>query len=412
MYNENNEERFEESGETQDSDYREQPGFKAGVLTGIAIVLVVCASIYTGYRLAGGGRHYESVLSDKTRMSKLEYIQHIMETSYLEEPDEDALAEGIYTGLVYGLGDPYSRYYTAEEYKSENEANEGAYTGIGVVMVKQEGEYALITGVYEGSPAYGAGIREGDEIRAMDGEDTRSLSSMELVDRIRSASGEVVLTLFRESTDETLDVTVTAGSVEIPSVQYEMMDERIGCIRILEFNGMTSDQFSEAMEELRKEGMEALVVDLRGNPGGLVSSVCGVLRQILPRGIIVYTENRAGERVEETCDGLSEIDIPMAVLVNDSTASAAEIFAGAVQDYGLGPIVGTTTYGKGIVQTIHSLSDGSAVKLTEARYYTPDGHNIHGQGITPDIVAAGSDEEQMAAAIRSLSSKKQENAPA
>ena len=228
MYNENNEERFEESGEMQDPDYREQPGFKAGVLTGIAIVLVVCASIYTGYRLAGGGRHYESVLSDKTRMSKLEYIQHIMETSYLEEPDEDALAEGIYTGLVYGLGDPYSRYYTAEEYRSENEANEGAYTGIGVVMVKQEGGYALITGVYEDSPAYEAGIREGDEIRAMEGEDTRSLSSTELVDRIRSASGEVVLTIYRESTDETLDVTVATGSVEIPSVQYEMMDDRIG----------------------------------------------------------------------------------------------------------------------------------------------------------------------------------------
>ena len=180
--------------------------------------------------------------------------------------------------------------------------------------------------------------------------------------------------------------------VEIPSVSSEMLEENIGYIKISKFTGVTYEQYHAAFEKLKEQGAKQLIVDLRNNPGGLMTAVCDVLREILPEGLIVYTEDKYGNRVEETCDGKSPLNMPLVVLVNEGSASASEIFAGAVQDHKVGTIVGTTTYGKGIVQTVRQLSDGSAVKLTVSKYYTPNGNNIHEVGIQPDVEVELSDD--------------------
>ena len=207
-----------------------------------------------------------------------------------------------------------------------------------------------------------------------------------MADMIRNSEKDsVVLTVHREDVEDVMEITVQITDVELPSVFHEMLDQKIGYIRITEFKGVTCEQYKTAFADLEDQGMERLIVDLRDNPGGLLDQVCDILREILPEGLIVYTEDKDGNREEETCDGKNELQIPLAVLVNESSASASEIFAGAVQDYGIGTIVGTTTYGKGVVQSIRQLSDGSAVKLTVANYYTPKGNNINKTGIKPDI---------------------------
>lgn len=215
----------------------------------------------------------------------------------------------------------------------------------------------------------------------------------EVTERIKnSPSDEVILTIQREGEKNTKEVKVSVTGVEIPSVSSEMLEENIGYIKISKFTGVTYEQYHAAFEKLKEQGAKQLIVDLRNNPGGLMTAVCDVLREILPEGLIVYTEDKYGNRVEETCDGKSPLNMPLVVLVNEGSASASEIFAGAVQDHKVGTIVGTTTYGKGIVQTVRQLSDGSAVKLTVSKYYTPNGNNIHEVGIQPDVEVELSDD--------------------
>ena len=197
----------------------------------------------------------------------------------------------------------------------------------------------------------------------------------------------MVLTVHREGEEDAMEITVPVTDVELPSVFHEMLDSKIGYIRITQFTGVTGEQYQEAFDDLQKQGMEKMIVDLRDNPYGLVNSVCKKKKKILPEGLIVYTEDKNGKREEETCDGKNELTMPLAVLVNGNSASASEIFAGAVKDYGIGTIVGTTTYGKGVVQTIQPLTDGSAVKITIAKYFTPKGNDINKKGITPDVEA-------------------------
>ena len=308
---------------------------------------------------------------------------------YLGDKDEEKLKEGLYTGLIYGLDDPYSRYYTAEEYEEENSSNQGTYVGIGILMEKNAEGGVKIVKCYEGGPGEAAGLKKGDIISAIDGEDITDKETSDVADMIRNSEKDsVVLTVHREDVEDVMEITVQITDVELPSVFHEMLDQKIGYIRITEFKGVTCEQYKTAFADLEDQGMERLIVDLRDNPGGLLDQVCDILREILPEGLIVYTEDKDGNREEETCDGKNELQIPLAVLVNESSASASEIFAGAVQDYGIGTIVGTTTYGKGVVQSIRQLSDGSAVKLTVANYYTPNGNNINKIGIKPDVEAA------------------------
>ena len=360
--------------------------FKKGIAIGVAATLVVTGAVFTSYQKVLFPKG--NALSDVKTVQKLNYLEELIDEEYLDEKDESSLREGLYAGLLAGLKDPYSTYYTAEQYKELNTSNEGSYVGIGTVLQKDDTGGAKIIQLYEGGPGEQAGLRKGDVIKAVDGADVTDKETSDIASMVRdSEKASVMLTIQRENEENPRDVKVEIRDVEIQTVSHEMFSEDTGYIRISEFSEVTSDQYKKAFADLKDQGMKKLVVDLRDNPGGLLTAVCGVLRQILPEGLIVYTEDKNGKREEETCDRKNELDMPLAVLVNGNSASASEIFAGAVKDYGIGTIVGTTTYGKGVVQTIQPLTDGSAVKITIAKYFTPKGNDINKKGITPDVEA-------------------------
>lgn len=358
--------------------------FWKGAIAGVTGASLVLCGGFVG--LQKSGRAGSRLLSDVAVTQKIRYLEGAIEDYYLEDVDDEALKEGLYTGLFYGIGDPYSCYYTEEEYENEMKDNEGSYSGIGVSITKNTGGGILVVECYEGGPADLAGVEPGDVISQINGIDITEKTPAEAADMISKGEEQTsILTIHREDVEEPLEISVTSSTVELPTVFGEMLEDQVGYIRISQFSMMTPQQFEESYQELQDEGMEKLVVDLRNNPGGVLNSVCDVLSQILPEGRIVYTEDKNGEQMTKECEGKTPIEIPFAVLVNENSASAAEIFAGAVQDYEVGTIVGTTTYGKGIVQSLYQLSDGSALKLTTAKYFTPNGNNIHKVGITPDI---------------------------
>ena len=360
--------------------------FKKGIAIGVAATLVVTGAVFTSYQKVLFPKG--NALSDVKTVQKLNYLEELIDEEYLDEKDESSLREGLYAGMLAGLRDPYSTYYTAEQYKELNTSNEGSYVGIGAVLQKDDTGGAKIIQLYEGGPGEQAGLKKGDVIKAVDGADVTDKETSDIASMVRdSEKASVTLTIQRENEEKTRDVKVEIRDVEIQTVSHEMLSGDTGYIRISEFSEVTSEQYKKAFADLKDQGMKKLVVDLRDNPGGLLTAVCGVLRQILPEGLIVYTEDKNGKREEETCDGKNKLDMPLAVLVNGNSASASEIFAGAVKDYGIGTIVGITTYGKGVVQTIQPLTDGSAVKITIAKYFTPKGNDINKKGITPDVEA-------------------------
>ena len=236
-----------------------------------------------------------------------------------------------------------------------------------------------------GGPDGGDGGRGGDIIFKVDGVETTGMSTSEVVALIKGPEHtKVVITVVREGESDFLDIEVERRKIESPTVNYEMKEDNIGYIQITEFDDVTTDQFTEAMAVLKGQGMKGLVIDLRSNGGGNLSTCVDIASQLLPEGIIVYTEDKFGKREEFFSDGKREFDKPLVVLVNGYSASASEILTGAIKDYGIGKIMGTTTYGKGIVQEVLPLGDGSGLKITVAKYYTPNGENIHGVGIEPD----------------------------
>lgn len=355
--------------------------YAAGVLTGVLVVTLAVGGVKFVQQ-----RQYNGVLSDTSHVQKIEYLEKLIDQEYLGEVDNDEMAEGVYAGLVYGLGDVYSRYYTADEYAQETASTDGAYAGIGVSIQKNKNGGVQIAECYEGGPGADAGLQTGDVITAINDTDVTDMELSDVVSLIRENKDKtIVLTVLRENEDSSREISVDVTDVELPSVSGEMIDESTGYIQITQFTGVTPQQYKDTFAELKDKGMERLVIDLRNNPGGLLTSVCDILREILPEGLIVYTEDKDGNREEETCDGKNKLNMPLAVLVNENSASASEIFAGAVQDHGVGTIVGTTTYGKGVVQELRQLSDGSAVKLTVSNYYTPNGNSINKVGIKPDV---------------------------
>lgn len=355
--------------------------YTAGVLTGVLVVTLAVGGVKFVQQ-----RQYNGVLSDTSHVQKIEYLEKLIDQEYLGEVDNDEMAEGVYAGLVYGLGDVYSRYYTADEYAQETASTDGAYAGIGVSIQKNKNGGVQIAECYEGGPGAEAGLQTGDVITAINDTDVTDMELSDVVSIIRENKDKtIVLTVLRENEDSSREISVDVTDVELPSVSGEMLDESTGYIQITQFTGVTPQQYKDTFAELKDKGMERLVIDLRDNPGGLLTSVCDILCEILPEGLIVYTEDKYGNREEETCDGKNKLDMPLAVLVNENSASASEIFAGAVQDHGVGTIVGTTTYGKGVVQELRQLSDGSAVKLTVSNYYTPNGNSINKVGIKPDV---------------------------
>ena len=326
--------------------------FRRGVITGILSCLLVVVLVLGGVAFALRG----TLSSLKGfNISKLQYIASLVQHYYYEDIDDEALTEGIYKGYMEGLNDPYSVYYTAQEYEDMMIDTTGNYAGIGAVLTKDtQTKQVRIVNVYEDSPAEKAGL-QADDI------------------------------LLYERDGVTNVVEVTRAQVAVPSVRYKMLDDEIGYIYMSEFSENTQKQFEDAMKDLQSQGMKAVIYDLRFNGGGLVDSVVGILDDILPKGTTVYMEDKNGKRTTYTSDDEKQINMPMAVLTSQNTASAAEIFAGAIRDFDYGTLIGTKTFGKGIVQTTVPLSDGSAIKVTMATYYTPSGECIHKTGITPDV---------------------------
>lgn len=375
--------------------------FFVGLLTGVIISAMAASCIFIGIKFVDVVQQrrakpvsmeetvVENVVNDDS-VAKLEAIEEVIGEYYYQEEDinTEAMIEGMYAGIVDSLGDPYSVYYTAEEWKQMMQDTEGIYYGIGAyISLDKTTGFGKINGVIENTPAQDAGLRENDIIYEIDGESAQGLDLTEIVSRIKGEEGTTVhLTIYREGESDYLEMDVVRKQIESPTVNYEMLENHIGYIQITEFDDVTVNQFDEAMQEIQKADAAGLILDLRSNPGGSLSAVVDISRQLLPEGLIVYTENRAGERVEYSCDGDHEIRIPLVVLVNGNSASASEILAGAIKDYEKGVLVGTTTFGKGIVQRILPLTDGTAIKLTVSAYYTPKGNNIHNIGIEPDIV--------------------------
>lgn len=374
-------------------------GFWKGMLLGILLCVFV-AGIFCAISLAwkmlgiqaiSVQKAGETSIVNSETLQKMQTLEDVIDTYYYgEEITDEELQDGVYKGIVAALEDPYSEYYTKEELEEALNSNQGISFGIGAyISMNQQMQLAMISGVMEDSPAQGAGLREGDIIYEVDGESTQGLSLTQVVSRVKGPEGTTVhLTIYREGEPDYLEVDIVrAKMIEAETVEYGMLEEAedIGYLRITEFDEVTVDQYTEAMAELNGHGMKGLILDLRSNPGGDLDAVVEISRKILPEGLILYTEDKEGNRKEYTCDGSRELQIPLVVLVNGYSASASEILAGAIQDYNKGTLVGTTTYGKGIVQRIHSLDDGTAIKLTVSAYFTPAGRNIHGIGIEPDI---------------------------
>ncbi len=357
--------------------------FLAGAVT-VILLLTVIRTVSHFIWLPGGTDTPTSVQTSE----KIRTIEQLIDEVYVGEKDEEALAEGMYRGLISGLGDRYADYYTEEEFQELATSQEGYYEGVGITIGQtEEGAGLTIVEVTDGSPAAEAGIQAGDILIAVDGTDVTSMTVTEAAALIREGENDTInLTVEREGTGQ-IQAEVTREKLETQTVAGKMLTDTIGYLAISQFTGLTSDQFADVYQQLQEEGLQKLLIDLRGNPGGLVTAVCDTLRQILPEGLIVYTEDKQGNREEYTCEGETPLDIPLVVLVDENTASAGEIFTGAVKDYGLGTIVGTQTFGKGIVQDFYTLPDQSVVKLTVAHYYTPKGNDIHGVGIAPDVEA-------------------------
>lgn len=389
--------------------------FRNGVIMGVLAASLVLAGVYAGsmaYRLlklrqaevstAAGGED-GSVVSAGT-IQKMKTLEDAISEYYFyeDEVSSQELQDGIYKGMISALGDPYSEYYSKEELEEAVNSNQGISYGIGAyISMNTQMNLAMINGVMDESPALEAGLKEGDIIYEVDGESTQGMSLTQVVSRVKGREGTTVrLSVYREGENDFLDFEIKrAKQIETTTVESGMLENtnNIGYLRIREFDGVTVDQYTEAIAVLKEYDMKGLILDLRSNPGGDLTAVVDIAGKILPSGLIVYTEDKNGNRTEYARDDKEELDVPLVVLVNEYSASASEILAGAIQDYNKGTLIGTTTFGKGIVQKIHRLDDGTAVKLTISAYFTPSGRNIHGIGIEPDIEleydAEGSEEK-------------------
>lgn len=366
-----------------------------GILaTTLGVIAVLTVSDHAKERITGliGTKYYSSLSQagsflDAEDVDKLDEIYHLIDEMYYFEDrtSYQEMKDGMYAGILASLDDEYSCYYTAEELNTIFEESTGNYSGIGsYVTMDTERGLAFLSGVFEGSPAEEAGLRDGDYIIAVDDVEVYGMTLDEIVSLIKGEKKtQVKIQILRG--DETLEIMVTRDEISVPTVSYEMKDNQIGYIQIKEFDDVTTNQFKEAYTDLQNQNMTSLILDLRSNPGGNLTTVVEVCEMILPEGIITYTEDKYGNREDIVGKGKNPIQIPMVVLVNGYSASASELMTGAIRDYGVGTIIGTNTFGKGIVQTLMPLDDGSGIKITTSNFHTPGGECFHGYGIAPDI---------------------------
>ncbi len=379
--------------------------FLSGFLVGVSLIIIVFAvildiavwkygdtleSIYVLAKnavVASDKDGEELKFSSNEVAAKLDMLNAYIEQYYLHDNDPEAEKEAVYKAVLSSLGDPYSVYYTPEEYQSTDERFEGSYVGIGVTaFYDKEKEEISVEEVTEGSGADLAGIQKGDIFYEVEGEKVAGMELSELASKLKGKEGSfVTVSVLRGGEKEKKDFSVERREVLLETVSYRMLEDHIGYLAISGFSKTSPKQFNQAIEALLSEGMEGMVIDLRNNGGGSLSASVDMLDRLLPKGLLVYTKTKDGKEKKYFSTNKESFDKPFAVLINGESASASEIFAGAIKDRKAGTLVGTTSFGKGIVQKIYELDDGSAVKLTNSEYFTPNGNNIHGIGIEPDI---------------------------
>ena len=387
MLEKNQEETQNQLPETeQDSVKKEKKKhpFRNGFLSGVAVCLVIALMVVIVketmlHSTVGSG------FMTKHGVEKVNLLSDVIDQYYYKDITDEEKMEGIYKGLMSSTNDKYTDYYSPKEFKDLMVTMEGDYGGIGATLSQDKATKEVsVVEVYEGSPAARAGLERGDIVISVDGHLGTDESLDDFVQRIRGEEGTSIEMVYKRG-DQEKTIEITREEVIVPSVAHRMLDDKIGYIRISSFVNGTQKDFEDALADLQSQGMQGIVFDMRDNGGGMVDSVVAILDDILPAGTVVYTMDKSGKREDYTSDDAKKIDIPVTVLVNENTASAAEIFTGAIRDFNYGTIIGTNTFGKGIVQSTVPLSDGSAVKITVATYYTPSGECIHEKGIKPDI---------------------------
>lgn len=373
----------------------ERKKFLSGFLCGIALTLCVGTFIVYGNQLGWFDWMYQTTRGSekitnaerRQALRKLGLLEQYIDRYYLNDLTAEDYENGLFKGLVSSLDDKYAAYYSEEEYSSVSASNEGKYVGIGC-SVSYDPDTTLFTIVkpYEDGPADVAGLESGDVLIAIDGKNVAGMDLSSVVSTMKGEEGtKVTVTVMRASSIQPIDLVVTRKEVETKTVTYSMLEDKIGYIAIAGFKDTTVEQFNGAVEDLQEQQMKGLILDVRNNGGGALSAVVSIADRILPEGLIVYTRDKHDKGEDFYSSDKEELDLPMVLLVNENSASASEVLAGALKDHDVATLVGTKTFGKGIVQSIFALSDGSAIKLTTSKYYTPNGYNIHEVGIEPDV---------------------------
>lgn len=332
---------------------------------------------------------YQYLKNVYDEFSKVMSIREYINKSYLREVDEESLSEGIIKGMVQALEDPYSVYMTADEFASFTDQTAGVYGGIGVIVTPGDDNLITVVSPIEDTPGERAGIKTGDKIIKVNGAEFYAENMDQAVKVMKGKPKTTVsLTILRKdksNNNETIDMEIVREEIRLITVKSGIIDKDIGYLKITSFDEITYEDFKKNLTSLEKANVKGLILDLRNNPGGLLNICADIADELLGEGDIVYTQTKSGER-EYLTSNKKQNKLPLVMLVNEGSASASEILAGAIKDHNRGELIGTTTFGKGVVQRIRDLTDGSGIKLTVSEYFTPNGTNIHGIGITPDIV--------------------------
>lgn len=362
-------------------------GFLGGALCMLAGILLGCVILTANGKLdlrMALQWNSEGILNS-TLQHKMSEIQAYVDQFFLDDIDQEKMQDAVCKGMVNGLGDTYAAYYNEDEYQDMKEKTSGNYCGIGAVVSQSatDGSISIVQTI-KGGPAQKEGLKSGDIISEVDGVSTQGMDLTALISKTKGEAGtKVEITVLRQGHQKKF--TITRKEIHSQTVASKMLDNGIGYIAVSSFEEVTKKQFRDALDKLEKKGQKSLIIDLRDNGGGLLSTAVDMLDRLLPKGIVVYTKDKNGEKEVYRSTDKESFDKPVVILVNENSASASEVFSGAMQDYNKAVLLGTTTFGKGIVQTVFDLPDGTALKLTTAKYYTPKGRNIHGTGLEPDI---------------------------
>jgi len=357
-----------------------------------AIILVIVTAFGTfvvtntiaislGNKVVIAQKDFEAIKSLDKLMGLKEYIK----SNYVEGAEDNKLIEGAIKGMFESLGDPYSVYMTKEEFKNFNESTKGSYGGIGVIVSRSEDGYVTVVAPIEDTPGEKAGLKTNDKIIKVDDKDIVGIDLEEAVALMKGKKGtKVTLTVMRDNVREPKVFVITREEIILKTVKSNMMENNIGYIRITMFDEDTGSEFKKALKALTSQNMKGLILDLRQNPGGFINQCVDVADELLDEGLVVYTEDKEKKREDYKSDK-GKLEVPFVVLIDEGSASASEIVSGAVKDRKAGLLIGVKTFGKGLVQSIEQLKDGSGIKLTTQKYYTPNGISINKVGIQPDI---------------------------